>query len=363
MRALLMFGFLTLALSIGIGCGNGSNGTHTDGGGHAGEPVVLKAGGATFVDPIMQKWSTMYKDAKNVKVDYVAGGSGAGIRDVTKKLLAFGCSDAPMDEKEVKAAKEGGEVLHIPVAIGAVALIYHLEGVKDLKLTGEVVADIYTRKILSWNDDRITKLNPGVPLPNQPIVPVARDASSGTSNIFTEYLSKRSASFKEKPGASKSPKWPEGVEKKKENAGIAEAVKSTPNTIGYVELAFAKNNQLPYAWIINKAGKPVAPDAPSVTAAVDHAMKVKEPKVPPYSLHPLTFSFTDADGEHAYPIVGASYAMFYKKQPKDVGPAIVEFLKWVVTDGQKISAEMHYAPLPGELAAKCQELLGTVTSE
>jgi phosphate transport system substrate-binding protein len=354
MRRVLAFGVMVLALPLMAGCG---------GCGKTPNAPRISAGGATFVDPIMQKWSGEYKKAKNVEIDYVPKGSGYGISNVTSKTLDFGCSDAPMNAKEVEAAKAaGGEVVHVPVAIGAVAVIFNLDGVKDLKLTGEVLADIYMRKITTWKDGKIAALNPGVVLPDAPITPVCRAESSGTTNIFTEYLSKRSAEFAKAPGTSKSPKWAEGVAPKSENAGIAEFVKSTPNTIGYVELAFAKNNGIAYATMVNKAGKPVAPDAASVTAAVEAAMKVKQEKEP-YSLHPLTYSFTDAEGDAAYPIVGASYAILFKKQPKDKGPVIVEFLKWVVGDGQKLSAELHYAPLPADLAKKCEELLGTVTFE
>jgi phosphate transport system substrate-binding protein len=361
MRNLYGAGLIAITLALATGCGGDSNkpaGEPGGAGGTGGGSLLrIDAGGATFVNPIMQKWSGAYKDMKKAEINYVQSGSGDGIKGVTKKNLDFACSDAPMDAKEVKAAKEaGGDVIHIPVAIGAVALVYNLDGVKDLKLSGEVLGEIYMRKITKWNDPKIAALNPGVPLPDQPVTPVARDASSGTTSIFTEYLKKRNDAL---PKASKSPKWPEGVEKKKENAGIAEYVKSTPFTIGYVELAFARNNNLPCASIVNKAGKPVAPGAASVTAAVDAAIKVK-PTEEPYSLHPLAFSFTDADGAGAYPIVGASYAMLFQNQPKEKGTVIVEFLKWVVTDGQKMSADLHYAPLPAELSNKAKELLGTV---
>lgn len=324
----------------------------------------ISAGGATFVDPIMQKWSGEYEKAKNVEIDYVSKGSGYGISNVTSRILDFGCSDAPMTAKEVEAARAtGGDVVHIPVAIGAVAIVYNLTEVKDLKLTGEVLADIYLRKITKWNDGAIATLNAGAALPDRDITPVARAESSGTSNIFTEYLGKRNAEFATKVGASKSPKWPvAGVLGKDGNDGIAGHVKDATGTIGYVELAYAKKNGIAFATLINKAGKPVAPDAAGVTAAVEAAMKVKQEKEP-YSLHPLTFSFTDSDAAEAYPIVGASYAMLFKKQPKEKGAVIVGFLKWVVADGQQFAKDLDYAPLPGDLTKKAQELLGTVTLE
>jgi phosphate transport system substrate-binding protein len=363
---------LGLVLPLAGGCGTATNTTSSSAPSPTdtttpaapGDGTRVTAGGATFVDPIMQKWSKEYKAAQ---IDYVAQGSSYGIKEMTKKSLAFGCSDAPMNKKEVEnAQKAGGEVIHIPVAIGAVAVIYNLDGVKDLKLSGEVVAEIYMRKITKWNDDKIAKLNPGVALPDKGIVPVARIEGSGTSNIFSEFLGKRSADFKAQtgPGVSKEPRWPEGVERKKENAGIADFVKQTPNTIGYVELAYAKNNGISCASIVNRAGQAVAPDAGSVTAAVEAAMKKGGDKEPPYSLHPLAYSFTDADGDASYPIVGASYALLYKNPPKDKGgAAVVEFLKWVVTDGQKFAAEMHYAPLPADLSKKAKELLDGVKAE
>lgn len=350
MRRFLALTLLTLPLACGCG-------------GKSSDAPRISAGGATFVDPIMQKWSGEYKKAKNVEIDYVAKGSGYGISNVTSKNIEFGCSDAPMNAKEVEAAKAaGGEVVHVPVAIGAVAVIYNLDGIKDLKLSGEVLAEVYLKKVTKWNDPKIAAPNPGVALPDKDIAPVRRSESSGTTSIFTEYLSKRSADFKAKPGTSKDPKWPEGVEGKQGNDGIAEHVKNTAGTVGYVELAYAKKNGIAYATLLNKAGKPVAPDAASVTAAVEAAMKVKQDKEP-YSLHPLSFSFTDADGDAAYPIVGASYAILFKKLPKDKGPVIVAFLKWVVADGQKFAVELDYAPLPADLTKKADELLGTVTFE
>jgi phosphate transport system substrate-binding protein len=358
-RGLIPLLGLSVAALVLAGCGGCSNqpsgSTNPDAG-----SVQITAGGATFPEPLIQKWAGEYKKSK---IDYVAKGSGYGISNLTNKTIDFGCSDAPMDSKELAAAKAvGGEVLHLPVAIGGVAIIYNLEGVKDLKLSGEVLADIYLRKITKWNDPQIAALNTGVALPDKPIVPVARTGSSGTSFIFTEYLSKRSAEFATQIKATKSPKFPDGVEKKAETNGVTDYVKTTANTIGYVEVAYAKSNNIPFAVMKNKAGKFVTLDAASVTAAVDAAMKVKQDKEP-YSLHPLAFSFTDADGDATYPIVGSSYAMLFQKQPKDKGPAIVEFLKWAVSDGQKLTTELNYAPLPAELTKKAQELLGTVTFE
>jgi len=350
MRAFRFLLPATFAIAL-TGCGAGKSGPR------------INAGGATFVDPIMQKWSGEYRQAKRIEIDYVAKGSGYGISNVTSRTLDFGCSDAPMNAKEIEAAKAaGGEVVHIPVTLGAVAVIFNLPDVKELTLSGEVVAEIYLGKIARWNDSRIAKLNAGAALPDREISFVYRAESSGTTNIFTEYLSKRSAEFAKSPGTSKSPKWPAGGIGKEGNDGIAEHVRSNAGTIGYVELAYARKNGITYATLINKSGKAVAPDAASVTAAVEAAMAVKQDKEP-YSLLPLAFSFTDAEGDAAYPIVGASYAILFKKQPKDKGPTIVEFLKWVVADGQRFASDLDYAPLPAALTKKAQEVLGTVNFE
>jgi phosphate ABC transporter phosphate-binding protein len=341
---------LVLALPLALGC---------FGGGKSGPQI--NAGGATFVDPIMQKWSGEYRSTKKVEIDYVAKGSGYGISNVTSRTLDFGCTDAPMGAKEVEAARAAaGDVIHVPVTLGAVAVIFNLPEVKELTLSGEVIADIYHAKVRKWNDPAIARLNPGAALPDRDIVFVYRAESSGTTSIFTEYLSKRSGEFARSPGTSKSPKWAAGGIGKEGNDGVAEHVKNTPGTVGYVELAYARRNGIAHAAVVNRAGKAVTPGAASVTAAVESAMAVKQDNEP-YSLHPLAFSFTDAEGDAAYPIVGASYAILFKKQPADKGPVIVEFLKWAVADGQNFAAELDYAPLPPALTARAQELLGTVT--
>ena len=290
----------------------------------------INAGGATFVDPIMQKWSGEYRTAKKVEIDYVAKGSGYGISKVTSRTLDFGCSDAPMNAKEVAAAKEkGGEVVHIPVTIGAVAVIFNVPEVKELKLTGEVVADIYLRQDQEVERSANRQAQPG----DRAAGPGDRRRSAGPSRAARPTSSPSTC----QSGARSSPRRParararngrHGGIGKEGNDGIAEHVKNNEGTIGYVELAYASKNGINYATLVNKSGKPVAPDADSVTAAAESAMAVKQDKEP-YSLHPLTYSFTDADGDAAYPIVGASYAIFFKKLPKDKGPVIVEFLKWV----------------------------------
>lgn len=345
---------LVLGSLLLTGCGGGE--------GDTGTPVRVSAGGATFVDPIMRAWAKDYRKAKRTEIDYVKSGSGKGIGDLTAKTIDFGCTDAPMSKKELEAAvAAGGEVLHIPVTMGAVAIVYNVPGAEKLNLTGPVVADIYLQKIAKWNDAAIAGLNPGVALPDRAIVAVRRAESSGTTSIFSEYLSKVSPEFKEKVGTSKEMKLSGGVGQQG-NDGIAGFVKNNEGAIGYVELAYANKNKISTAMIKNRTGKTVGPNADSVTAAAAAAMATK-PTAEPYTLHELTFSLTDADGEASYPIVGISYAILFAKQPKDKGPTIVDFLKWVVVDGQKLAVELDYAPLPVELGKRAQVKLDGVTFE
>ncbi|MCI0705440.1 MAG: phosphate ABC transporter substrate-binding protein PstS, partial [Planctomycetia bacterium] len=324
----------------------------------------ISAGGATFINPLMQKWSGEYNQKKKVEIDYVSKGSGYGIEQMTARTIDFGCSDAPMSKKQLDMAKEkGGDVFHIPLTMGAVAVVYNVPEIagKELKLTGDVLADIYRRdpSVQKWNAKRISDLNPGLSLPDKDIVVVARAEKSGTSNIFSEYLSKVSEG---KIKASTKPDWPQGVIGQEGNDGVAGFVKSNTGTIGYVELLFAKKNELPTARLKNKAGEWVMPDADGVTAAAAEALKMP-PDKEPYSLHDLTYSLTDADGKTSYPICGISYGLLFAKQPKDKGPVIVEFLKWATTDGQVFAKDMDYAPLPDELRKKIGEKLGQVKFE
>jgi len=325
----------------------------------------ISAGGSTFVNPIMQKWSGDYRRAKNVEIDYVAKGSGYGIEQMTARTIDFGCTDAPMKKDQLAAAKEkGGEVIHIPLTMGAVAVVYNVPELagQELKLSGDVLADIYRKKIVSWNDARVAALNPGVALPARDIVVVARAESSGTTNIFTEYLSKANAEFQKEVGTSTKPKWPQGVTAQEQNDGVAGFVKDNAGTIGYVEVLFARKNNLPVSRLRNRAGEWVGPEGDAVTAAAAEAMKQK-PAAEPYSLSDLTYSLTDADGKASYPICGLTYAVLFAKQPKDKGPVIVEFLKWATTDGQAFARELDYAPLPDELRQKIAEKLASVKFE
>lgn len=324
--------------------------------------VRVNAGGATFVDPIMRAWAKEYRKKTQAEIDYVKTGSGKGIGDLTAKTIDFGCSDAPMNRKELDAARaSGGEVLHIPITMGAVAVVFNLPGIDSLQLTGEVLAEIYLNKVTKWNDPKIVALNPKPTLPDQAIIAVRRAESSGTTSIFSEYLSKVHPEFRQQVGVTKEMILNGGVGQQG-NDGISGFVKNNPGSIGYVELAYANRNKIATAQLKNKAGSFVRPNPESVTSAAQAAMMTK-PTQEPYTLHELTYSLTDADGAESYPIVGISYAILYAKLPNDKGPTIVNFLKWAIEDGQKYSTELDYAPLPLELVKKALVQLDRVSFE
>ncbi|MFO0851746.1 MAG: phosphate ABC transporter substrate-binding protein PstS [Gemmataceae bacterium] len=333
--------------------------------GCSGGPARIDAGGSSFVDPIVQKWAAVFRTFDGVEIDYVKKGSGYGIAQMTARTLDFGCTDAPMTADETaRAQTENGDVLHVPITMGAVAVIYHLPELGDapLRLSGPVLADIFARTVTRWDDPSIAALNPGAALPDKEITPVFRAESSGTTNIFTEYLSKVSPGFKKQIGVSKKPKWPSGGIGQEGSDGVTGHVQKNPYCIGYTEVLFAKKNHVRTALVQNRAGRFTPPEAAHVTAAATAAVG-QPPAGPPYSLHELTYSLTDAPGDSAYPIAGLSYAVLYVKQPKAKGAAIAGFLKWAVTDGQRYAADLEYAPLPADLQAKAAKRLDAVVLE
>jgi phosphate transport system substrate-binding protein len=248
--------------------------------------------------------------------------------------------------------KSSVPVLHIPTVLGAVVVTYNVPGVEQgLKLSGDVVGDIFLGKITKWNDARIAKLNPGAKLPDADVLVVHRSDGSGTTGIFTDYLSKVSPEWKSKVGAGTAVNWPVGLGGKG-NEGVSGLVKQTPGSVGYVELIYAKNNSLPYAWLKNKAGSVVEPSTKSVTAAAAGAIKSM----------PADFrvSITDAAGKDAYPISGFTYLLVYKIMPKEKGEKIVKFLRWAMKEGQNDAEALYYAPLPKPLVSKVNAKIGEI---
>jgi phosphate transport system substrate-binding protein len=265
----------------------------------------------------------------------------------------FGASDAPMKDEDLKSAP--GEILHVPTVLGAVVITYNLEGVSQpLRFSPEVSADIFLGKIKKWNDPKIAADNPGVTLPSSDITVVHRSDSSGTSAVFTDYLSKVSAEWKEKVGAGTSPSWPTG-HGGKGNEGVTGQVKQTPNTVGYVELAYAVQNKLPVAQIKNASGNFIAPSIDAVTSAASGSLATTP--------EDLRVSITNAAGADAYPISSYTYILVYKVQ-KDAakGKALVDFLWWGIHDGEGFAKELQYAPLPADIVKKAEAKINSVTA-
>jgi phosphate transport system substrate-binding protein len=326
-----------------------------DGGsGGPGAAVSLHGAGATFPNPLYQKWLSEYEKVHpNVRIDYQSIGSGGGIKQLKEQTVDFGASDAPMKDEDLKSAP--GEILHIPTVLGAVVITYNLAGVpQPLRFSPDVLADIFLGKVTKWNDARITADNPGVTLPANGITVVHRSDGSGTSAVFTDYLSKVSTEWKDKVGSGTSPSWPTGIGGKG-NEGVTGQVKNTPNTIGYVELAYAVQNKLPVALIKNASGIFIEPSIDSVAAAAA-ASAANTPE-------DLRVSITNATGAQAYPISSYTYILVYKDQ-KDAakGKAIVDFLWWGIHDGENFAKDLQYAPLPAGIVKRAEAKINSITS-
>jgi phosphate transport system substrate-binding protein len=346
---------ISAMMLAGFSC-SGQKMGNSDGSTTSGSSIRLQGSGASFPKPIYEKWVNEFgKINKNVSIDYQATGSGAGQKALLAKTADFGASDDPMSDEDLKSA--GGEILHIPTVLGAVVLTYNLEGVKEpLKLSGQTIADIYLGNIKKWNDDRLKKDNPGVLLPDDEILPVYRADSSGTSAVFTDFLSKTAPEWKEKVGMNKQPSWITGVGVgAKGNDGVMGQVKQTPNSIGYVELTFAKANNLPAAQIKNKAGDFVEASLEGVSAAAAGSVASMPAD--------LRVQITDADGKGVYPIASYTYILVYKDQADALkGKAIADFLWWAIHDGEKFAKDLHYAPLPAEVVTKVESKINSMTA-
>ena len=359
LRFLPAFAALTL-VPIAVGCSGGNS--------SGGSEIKLNGKGATFVQPIMNFWTSEYRDKTNggVHINYQGTGSGGGISSMTDKLCDFGCSDAPMNSKQLAAAKaKGGDVVHVPLVIGAVVPMYNLPGLdKRLIFDGPSLAAIFTGSIKQWNDPKLQALNPGVNLPTMQIQPVYRSDASGTTFIFVDYLAKVSPEFKSTVGVSNDPNWPKEVgTRQNKSDGVAGHITRTPGAIGYVELTYALDTKSQYGSVVNKAGKTVTADLDSITAAATATLDRKQTDTP-FSLHALTYSLTNADGETSYPIAGMSYAVVYAKLPAATGKPTVAFLKWSTSDeGQILAKKRNFAPLPEALRQQISQALDKVQYE
>jgi phosphate transport system substrate-binding protein len=338
-----------LCLTFALAC-SGERG----GAGPGGGAVNLRGAGASFPNPLYQKWLSEYGKAHpEVRIDYQSIGSGGGIKQIKEQTIDFGASDAPMKDEDLKSAP--AEILHVPTVLGAVVLTYNLQGVaQPLRFSSEVIADIFLGKLKRWDDPAIKADNPGVSLPAADITPVYRSDGSGTSAVFTDYLSKVSPEWKEKVGTGTSPKWPAGLGAKG-NEGVTGQVKQTPNTVGYVELAYAVQNKLPAAQIKNASGNFVGPSLDAVTAAAAESL--------PATPEDLRVSITNAGGATAYPVSSYTYVLAYKDQ-KDAakGKALVDFLWWGIHDGESFARDLQYAPLPAEIVKRAEAKINSITS-
>ena len=316
----------------------------------------IQGAGATFPAPLYAKWVEAFNKAHpDLQVDYQAIGSGGGIKGITDRTVQFAGSDAPMTTDQEKSAP--AKLLHIPTVAGPEVLIYNLPTVKGLKLNNDIVAGIFLGEITNWNDAKIKALNPTASLPNQDILVAHRSDGSGTTYIFTDYLSKVSDTWKSKVGAATSVKWPTGVGGKG-NDGVAAAVANADGAIGYVEFAFAQKKSLQYATQINKAGKEVAPTIDNINAS---AATIKEFPAD------MKVSITNADGDNAYPICGYTYILVYQDMSyladKAKAQAVVDYINWCVHDGQDMAKSLGYAKLAPEIQKKVEAELKTITCD
>jgi phosphate transport system substrate-binding protein len=316
------------------------------------QAVELNGAGATFPDPLYKKMFDEYNKKTGVKVNYQGIGSGGGIKQLTEKTIDFGGTDAFMSDDEI--SKTGAAIIHIPTCEGAVVVTYNLPGSPKLKLTGDIISDIFLGKITKWDDKKIVKENKNVKLPDLTISVVHRSDSSGTSYVFTDYLTKVSKEWAEKVGTNKSPNWPAGLGGKG-NPGVSEYVKQIPGSIGYVELVYVLQNKMPYADIKNKSGNFITPSLESVSLATN----VKLPA-------DTRISITDTDAKNGYPISTFTWLILYKEQNYnnrnvEVTSALVKMLSWIITDGQSIPKTLDYAPLSKAAVDASTKLIKSVT--
>jgi len=334
----IMIRFMSLAVALVLA-----------GAGHADAQLLVNGAGATFPYPIYSKWFDEYSKVNpSVRFNYQSIGSGGGQKEILEGTVDFGASDGPMSDHNL--AKAPGKILHIPTVAGADVVTYNLPGSPSLRLDGPSIAGIYLGNIARWNDPRLTKLNPSAALPAADILVVHRAETSGTTYIFSDYLSSVSEEWARKVGRGTAVRWPAGLGAKG-NEGVTGQIKQMPGAIGYVELAFAMQNHLPYASVKNAAENFIAPSVASVTAALAAAAIPDD----------FRFSMVNAPGSEAYPIAGATWLLVYEQQLNpEKGRKIVEFLKWAMKEGETMAPQLDYAPLPPALNKRVLAEIGGI---
>jgi phosphate transport system substrate-binding protein len=346
----LVIGLAVIASSCG-GNNSSNNKNGTDSTSAANNTEILSAG-STFVYPLFSKMFSVYNQQKGVEVNYQSIGSGGGIKQLQNKIVDFGASDNSLSDEQL--AKSPVPILHIPDCLGAVTITYNLPGDPSLKFSPDILGDIYLGKLTKWNDSRIQSLNPGVKLPDLPISVIHRSDGSGTSFIFSDYLSKISPEWQSKVGKGQSLNWPVGLGGKG-NEGVSGLIKQTPGAIGYVELAYVLQNKMPVALLKNKSGNFVAPSLASTSAAANVEMPAD-----------MRVSLTNTDAAEGYPICSFSYILLYKDlsynvKSEEKAKAVLDLVKWIIQDGQQYSEALEYAKLPESVVKKSLDLLKTVT--
>ena len=318
-----------------------------------GEARSLNGAGATFPAPLYQKWFDEYNKLTQVQVNYQPIGSGGGIKGIQDQTIDFGATDAPMTDEQLAAAK-GGQIFHIPTALGAIVPTYNLPNVKTkIKLTGDTLAGIFLGDIQKWNDPKLVADNPDLASVNQDIVVVHRSDGSGTTFGFTDYLSSVSKDWQQKVGKGTSVNWPVGLGGSG-NPGVAGEVQQNPYSIGYVELIYAAQNNLGYSMVKNKAGKFIDPSLESVTAAAAASAQT----VPP----DLRFSIVDAPGDESYPISTATWLLAYQTQAEQAKAiALTRMLWWVTHEGQRFNPDLAYSTVPPALTARSEQFIRQIT--
>lgn len=343
----LRYYFLLLAAAVIALPGCNRHGAAPEG------PINLTGAGASFPFPLYSKWVAEYQRTDpRVHINYQSVGSGAGIRQISERTVDFGASDAPMTDEQL--SKAPAKLIHVPTSLGAVVITYNLPGVTGMRLDGDAIAALFLGQVTSWNDPKLVALNPGVALPAQQITVVHRTDGSGTTAVFTDYLTKVNAPWKDRVGKGTSVNWPVGLGAKG-NEGVTGQIKTTPGSIGYTELAYALQNQLPIVSLQNAAHRFVAPSIESIVAAAASVAKT----IP----DDLRVSIVDPPGEDAYPIASFTYILVYEDNPNAAAAEpLAKFLWWAIHEGQKFSPQLHYAPLPAEVIARLEPKLKNLRS-
>ena len=338
-------------LAVGLAIGAGMCGI-------ASADVQLAGSGATFPQPLYERWVQEYSNAHaGIKIDYGGGGSGKGIKDITDKVVDFAGSDAPMAKGEIEKAGGADNLIEIPTCAGGVVPAFNLPDIKELNFDGPTLADIYLGKISTWNDPRLVALNPGVNLPATAITCAWRTDGSGTNFVFTNYLSTQSDEFKANVGVGKQVKWPAG-QGGKGNQGVAAIVQQTVGALGYIEQNYADKNNITYGAVKNVAGKFVKCTPDSVSAAAESGAGSMSGQL-------LKANIWNQSGPDAYPISSLTYMIVYKDlnnvKSKEAAQALVDFLWWTQHDGQKLNAQLDYAPLGEGVRTKIEQALAGLT--